>query len=232
MDDKIKIVITSKTDNIALDKIEGIEYVEIINNITPLTKLYNQEIEKSKTYDYLIFMHGDVNVDLTHMIEHIKQCSSKYDVMGLCGCQKLNTSYSPLNWFTGSSHFPDGRYGCVTHSEDNSGTSFFNYKHPNVTDIPVSCIDGLCIIFTRNALMSGMMFDDNFKFDFYDTDISFSTILKYKLKLGVIIEKSLHHYSLGKSILTENFLKQEIIFRQKWNLNFPPNSKISSMISG
>ena len=136
MDKKIKILSISKDDRISIEKINNIEYVDVINNTTPITTLYNKEIEKSQDYDYLIFMHGDVNVDLTHMIPHMIECSSKYDIMGLCGCQKMNTSHSPLNWFTGSSHFPEGRYGYVTHGEDNKGTSFFNYKKPEITDIP------------------------------------------------------------------------------------------------
>lgn len=231
MDKKIKILSISKDDRISIEKINGIEYVDIINNTTPITTLYNKEIEKSQDYDYLIFMHGDVNVDLTHMIPHMLECSSKYDIMGLCGCQKMNTSHSPLNWFTGSSHFPEGRYGCVTHGEDNKGTSFFNYKKPEITDIPVSCIDGLCIIFTKKAIQSGIKFDEVFKFDFYDTDISFSALLKFNLKLGVIVEQSLHHFSLGKSILKDEFLQKEIIFRKKWNLKIPENSKISELIN-
>ena len=83
----------------------------------------------------------------------------------------------------------------------------------------------------KKAIQSGIKFDELFKFDFYDTDISFSAIIKFNLRLGVIIERSLHHFSLGKSILREEFLQKEIIFRKKWNLKIPENSKISSLIN-
>ena len=63
-------------------------------------------------------------------------------------------------------------------------------------------------------------------FDCYDTDISLQTVLKYKFKLGVIVEESLKHYSVGKSIMTDDFLMHEIDLRKKWQLDFPPNSKI------
>ena len=61
-------------------------------------------------------------------------------------------------------------------------------------------------------------------------NISFQAILKYDLKLGVLVEESLQHYSVGKSILTQDFLKHEIDFRKKWNLDIPENSPIRKMM--
>ena len=229
--DKIKIVSISKDNHFDLTKIDGIEYIEYSNNTEKITKLYNKEIEKSKDYDFLIFMHADVDIDLHSLIQHIKDCKDKYDIMGLCGCQKIKTSQSPLNWFTGSMLNPECRFGCVTHGEDNNKKSFFNYKKPNVKDVSVACIDGLCIIFTKTAINSGIKFDEIFSFDFYDTDISFSAILKYNLRLGVLIEESLKHYSVGKSILSKDFLMHEIDFRKKWNLDIPENSPINQIIN-
>jgi hypothetical protein len=226
---KIKIMSISKNTKFNLTKIDGIDYVDIPDNKEKITTLYNREIENSKEYDFLVFMHGDVDVDLNHMIPHMIECSEKYDVMGLCGCQKMDVSKSPLNWFTGSMHAPEHRYGCVTHGEDKMGTSFFNIKKANITDISVACIDGLCIIFTKKAIASGLKFDEIFEFDFYDTDISFSAILKHKLNLGVIVEPTLKHYSVGKSILTNDFLKHEIDFRNKWKLDIPENSPIKKL---
>lgn len=46
--------------------------------------------------------------------------------------------------------------------------------------------------------------------------------MKHNLKLGVIVEKSLQHYSIGKSILSVDFLRHELDFRKKWNLDIPP----------
>lgn len=55
--------------------------------------------------------------------------------------------------------------------------------------------------------------------------------MKYKLKLGVIVEQSLQHYSVGKSILTKDFLTHELDFRKKWNLEIPPNSPIMKIMT-
>ena len=89
---------------------------------------------------------------------------------------------------------------------------------PNITDHEVACIDGLCIIFGPNAIKSDIIFDTNFKFHHYDTDISFECILNKHLKLGVIVEKSLQHYSVGKGILDKSFLDEEVFFRKKWKI--------------
>lgn len=116
------------------------------------------------------------------------------------------------------------------HGEMKNQMSFFNAHTPDVTDHPVACIDGLCIIFGKKVIKSDLLFDEQFLFDFYDTDFSFQCVMKYKLKLGVIVRKDLQHYSVGKSILTEDFLRHELDFRKKWNLDVPPNSKLQMFI--
>ena len=99
-------------------------------------------------------------------------------------------------------------------------------------DAEVACIDGLCIIFSKEALDSSLLFDEDLgAFDFYDTDISMQAIAKYKMKIGVMVQKDLCHYSVGKSILTPNFLDVEKKFREKWNLPVPPNSAIAQHIA-
>ena len=55
--------------------------------------------------------------------------------------------------------------------------------------------------------------------------------MKYGMQIGVIVEKSLRHYSVGKSILSDKFLETEIKLRSKWNLGFPHGSKIEKMWS-
>lgn len=167
-------------------------------------------------------MHSDVWLDVIGLAEHLKSVSGKYDILGLCGTQMMNISQTPLNWFTSSRPCPDKRWGCVTHGELGGMTSFFSEDRPE-TDHEVACIDGLCIIFGKNALMSDIRFDENLgAFDMYDTDISTQAMIKYKLKLGVIVRKDLRHFSVGKSILEEKFLENELKFRQKWKFPLTP----------
>lgn len=207
---------------------------KIANNKIPLTKLYNSllsELRNSNANeDFIAFMHADVSLDIASFVKHINECKEKYDVFGLCGCAKLSAKQSPLNWWCGSNPYPNSRYGYVIHGELNNHASFFNAHSPNVTDHAVACIDGLCIVFGKKAICSDMKFDELFTYDLYDTDLSFQCAMKYGFRIGVIVEKSLNHYSVGKSILTDDFLKHEIDFRKKWNLSIPEGSKLQQLV--
>ena len=77
-----------------------------------------------------------------------------------------------------------------------------------------------------------MRFDESLgQFDFYDSDISCQALMKYKLKVGVMVQKDLCHYSVGRSILTPQFLDSEELFRKKWNFPIPPNSAIAKHLA-
>lgn len=202
------------------------------NNAEPLAKVYNSVLNdaSSTEFDYITLMHADVGLNLDEFVSHAESVSGKYDVIGLCGCSKISVGESPLNWYCGSQQFTTDRWGCVTHGEIGNQTSWFSQHHPEVTDHQVACIDGLSITFTRKAVASGLRFDESLgAFDLYDTDISMQAIIKYGLKVGVIVRKDLVHYSVGKSIMTDGFLLNEKKFRAKWNFEAKPGSKILSM---
>ena len=204
----------------------------IADNKLALADVYNVILNEDTDSDFIYLMHADVSLNFTELARHVESLGGKYDVMGLCGCAKISVSQSPLNWFCGSRPFPMDRWGCVTHGELGNQTSFFSQHSPNVTDHEVACIDGLCIIFTRKAISAGLRFDNALgQFDFYDTDISMQAVMKYGMKLGVVVRKDLIHYSIGKSILTQDFLKNEVKFRNKWNFPPPPNSPIAGMMA-
>ena len=235
----IKFAIVSKDTSFKMLKekfdlandLASIDVEYISNNIAGLPKVYNRVLAEEravKKHDYLVFMHADVSFNAWSFIEHLKDVGSKYAVIGLCGTSTFNVSQSPLNWWTGSNPTPYEKWGCVTHGELGDQTSYFSEHSQNVMDREVACIDGLCIIFTRQALDTDMQFDESLgEFDFYDSDISCQTLMKYKLKLGVMVQKDLCHYSIGRSILTPSFLDNEAKFRAKWNFPIPKDSAIA-----
>lgn len=194
-----------------------IEFCYVADNTSPLAVVYNKHLNDAKDIDYVVLMHADVKFDVNSFMTQVEEAARKYDVIGLCGCAKFSISQSPLNWWNGSRPFPEARWGCVTHGEIGNQCSFFSSHSPDVTDHEVACIDGLCIIITNKAIETGLRFDETLSpFDFYDTDISLQTVLKYKMKLGVIVRKDLEHHSLGKGILNPQFLESEKKFREKW----------------
>ena len=210
---KHKIVFVSKDDKFRIGREAAgkltaetpeLQFYYVANNASPLAGVYNAFLdEKGSEWDFIYFAHADVELDFRGLAEHVESVKDKYDVIGLCGCEKLNVSQHPLNWFCGSRPFPENRWGCVTHGELDGQTSFFNEHSPNVTDREVACVDGLCIIISKKAANAGLRFDPSVgDFDCYDTDISMQTVLKYGMRLGVVVRKDLYHYSVGKSILT------------------------------
>ena len=241
---KCKFVVVSKNDKFKLDETRLNAVVEpkyeilskfISNNTKPLAKVYNEELvdaRKDSSIDYLVFLHSDVSFNVSSFLSHLEECGPNYDVIGLCGTSVFNVSQSPLNWWNGSNPNPFSRWGCVTHGELGDQTSYFSNHFPNIRDVEVACIDGLCIIFARKALDSEMTFDEDLgAYDFYDTDISCQAMMKYGLKLGVMVQHDLCHYSVGKSILKDSFLESEVKFRKKWNFPIPPGSAVEKFIN-
>ena len=230
-------LVISKDQNFKIKKEDlektGAFVTYVKDNKQNITQLYNEELLSVRSGDqlpdYLILMHADVSFDVKSLLNHLELVKNKYDIIGLCGCEKIVVSESPLNWFCGSRKFPEYRWGCVTHGELGGQTSFFS-EHRSEMDHEVACIDGLCIILTKKAIESGIKFDPELKFNCYDTQISLDAILNYKLKLGVIVEPSLQHYSVGRSILTDDFLKEELILRRKFNLGIPKGSKLEKLV--
>lgn len=220
-----KFLIVSKDDKFLMtqedfNKFSNVSVKFVQNNTVSISKVYNnflQEIRAENNTDIVVFMHADVKLNIESLLAHIESCNEKYDVMGLCGTEYAKISTSPLNWYTSSQTRPDKRWGCVTHIEVGNQTSYFSGDRKEITDHSVALIDGLCIIFGKNAINSEIKFDEQFLFDQYDTDISLQTVLTYKLRLGCIVEPSLIHNSIGMSITKAEFLEHEKDLRKKWN---------------
>lgn len=241
MSDKFLIAIISKDERFSTPAESHSRFVEshdgsvverITNNKENITVLGNRLMERcvSEGFDFLIMMHSDVEVDLNGLSDHICECKEKYDVMGLCGCEKISVSQSPLNWFCGSRPFPEFRWGCVCHGELGDSVTYFSRSRPEIRDHAVSCIDGLCMIFSSNAIKKGLRFDENLRFNCYDTQISLDAVMNFKLRVGCLVERELKHFSVGKSILTDDFLKDELVLRKRFGFGIPPGSKLEKLL--
>lgn len=196
---------------------EDVSTVYVANNSRKLAEVYNGILDGDKDSDFVLLSHSDVQFDAAGVMSHIESVAGKYDLIGMCGCARFSVGQSPLNWYCGSAPYPGDRWGCVTHGELGGQTTFFSSHHPGETDHEVACLDGLCLAFSRKAVDAGLRFDESLPpFDFYDTDISMQAVLKYGMKLGVIVRKELQHWSVGKSILKPEFQVGEDAFRAKW----------------
>lgn len=203
-------------------KNEEIAVVDVFLNIEnkyTLTEFGNKMIEESKNdYDYLILMHSDVYLSLYEFVKRLADSNRKYNVVGVAGTKKLNISQSPLTWFTGSHRFPDDRYGRIIHEcGELLAESFFNKnKHADVSDTEVLTIDGLLMCLDKKTMQSeNVRFDTTFTYDFYDLDFCLNVQTNTELKIGVFVIQTIHK-SLGKSVLTEEYLIPERKFRMKY----------------
>lgn len=92
------------------------------------------------------------------------------------------------------------------------------------------CIDGVFMALDKSILKSQLLFDEQFKFDFYDMDFSFATYSHIgSSSIGACSSFKLLHMSEGLGILKQEYLNNETLFRKKWNLGKTPlntNSRI------
>lgn len=201
------------------EDIAEIDIAYAASNKLTLTQFGNKAIEESKdVYDYLILMHSDVDLSLYDFVKRLLDVKNKYDIVGLAGTKKLFISQSPLTWFTGSNKYQDDRYGRITHNHSGMMLeSFFNRKKPDVFDTEVITIDGLLMCLNKKTMQNEKArFDEQFTYDFYDLDFCLNVQANTDLKIGTIVMETIHN-SLGKSVLTEEFLIPERKFRAKWN---------------
>ena len=205
-------------DRLGNEDIAKIDIECVTNNTYTLTQFGNKFLNESKDeYDYLIFMHADVNLSLYDFVTHLLKTNGKYDIVGLAGTKKLFISQSPLTWFTGSHKFPGDRYGRITHDHDGMMLeSFFNREKSEVQDTEVMTIDGLLMCFNKKTMQTEKArFDEQFTYDFYDLDFCLNAQLNTDLKVGVFVQPTIHN-SLGRSVLSEEYLVPERKFRAKY----------------
>lgn len=192
------------------------------DNKLTLTEFGNKMIEESKNeYDYLILMHSDVNLSIYDFVKHLILTNGKYNVVGMAGTKKLFVSQTPLTWFTGSHKYPNERYGKIVHNHDGLLLeSFFNKDNPEVLDTEVITIDGLLMCLDKKTMLNDKArFDEIFTYDFYDLDFCLNIQFNTDLKIGVFVQQTIHQ-SLGKSVLTEEYLVPERKFREKYQKQF------------
>lgn len=203
-----------KDENVAI-----VDYVKCPGNTKTLTKFGNDAIADAKDdYDYLILMHSDVDLSIYDFVKHLLETKDRYDIVGVAGTKKLFISQSPLTWFTGSHKYPKERYGRITHNHDGMMLeSFFNREKSETVDTEVITIDGLLMCLNKKVMTNEKArFDEQFTYDFYDLDFCLNVQVNTDLKIGVFVQPTIHQ-SLGKSVLTEDYLIPERKFRAKWN---------------
>lgn len=97
MQSKFKFIIVSKNNDSCIkeadfDSILNADYDIVLNNTVSLPALYNKKIDQNADYDFIVLMHGDVQLDIKDLMQHVEKVKDKYDLIGLCGCSKISVS--------------------------------------------------------------------------------------------------------------------------------------------
>lgn len=192
-----------------------------------LSKVYNSVLndDSIKLYDYVAFIHDDIWINDVLIFDKLKEASNDYDLIGVCGGKSWDVpddETKPHIWTIAAKNA--GMSGFMIHAGDksllkNSKSTTYRGKVMFVTAYgdcpsPVLTIDGSFICMTRNAIESGLRFDERFTFHFYDMDVSFSAFVK-KLRTGTSAV-CVTHESLGTSVAQPSYMDGQKMFIEKW----------------
>ena len=148
-----------------------------------LSKTYNRYIDyyKNKNFDYLVFVHDDVYLDDTKLVEKLQKAFDEfnYDIVGLAGGLAPKIKH-PALWHImcdKANHRGQVQHPC-------SSTQVY-YTAFGPTPSRVAIADGVFLaINLPKILESGWRFNENYDFHHYDIS-SCLDANKLKLKIGV-----------------------------------------------
>ena len=199
-------------DNVKHDNIEV--YLDIhYNNTSGLPTVYNKAIDNSTDFDFVAFIHDDVWINDHQFFS--KVINSKFDVIGAVGGlfwgvpKGFPIDEKPLIWTTATCG--RGMSGFMNHDLKNG---YFFPSSYGIAPKPTETLDGSIIIFARKAIQSGLRWDEQFNFHFYDMDICFSAH-RLGLKVGTA-NLLLTHESVGGSVFQPEFMESQRKFIAKW----------------
>lgn len=173
----------------------------VYNNRDGLCKVYNRFLVPQYQNEILVFLHDDIGLDDYWLQLRCNEATEKFDVVGLTG---LSYIISDRNW-NGASPWDCGAVA-EPHRMWRPAT---NAPHRVYT------VDGQCIaINTEKILASGIYWDEQFTFDFYDID--FCRQCNEKGLLIGVWPIALTHGGKG-SAGTASYNHMLKLFNAKWN---------------
>jgi glycosyltransferase involved in cell wall biosynthesis len=155
----------------------------IWENKQGLGKAYNRCLEyyKNKNYDFLVFVHDDVYLDDTKLVEKLQKSVQdwKFDIIGLAGGLNPRIQH-PALWHIMCPK--QDQRGQVQHP---ASEKQIYYTAFGPTPARVTMVDGVFIAVNMKRICEvGWKFNENYKFHHYDLS-SCIDANRLKLKIGV-----------------------------------------------
>ena len=183
-------------------------------NTRGLPEVYNEAIREIDT-DILVFLHDDVWLEDTQLMQKIRAALKLNDVVGVAGnIRRLRGQPAWLFLRNASGDLELDRpnlSGAIKHGKPGK------YEVSTFGPTPASCelMDGVFLAAKKRTLIgSQVQFDERFKFDFYDIDFC-RTARQKGLSLSTW-PIDLIHMSSGV-FGNPSWLAMESIYKKKWN---------------
>lgn len=197
---------------------EDVLYSIYFENKKSLGAVYNEAIMRSDA-DYIILLHDDVFIFDDLVFDKIEKAHESYDVFGLAGAL-VPCGASP-SWMHKSVDLSRDRF--LELHEKNGGEiyhgSIFNNYQSKFGQTPAKAylVDGLFISINRKKILSsGVLFDEQFDFHFYDLDFS-KQVVSSGLRLG-IWPIDVIHQSVGGDYFSASWKKMYAKYEDKWGV--------------
>lgn len=179
------------------------------DNKRGLSACYNEILKDPQHLDKtVLFVHDDVILEDLFLYE--KLISSPYSITGLAGAKTFNKSLDKLAWHIAADK--NSFVGEVSHSAKDRGTWTTVFGS---TESRALMLDGLFLCCKVKDLVSNeLYFDEAFNFHFYDLAFCMRANSK-KVTCGVLPVRVIH-LGLGDSMLTEDWEKANIKFKEQY----------------
>lgn len=181
-------------------------------NTRGLSEVFNEAIAAAPENALLVLIHDDVWLDENTFVHTIQRGLTHYDVIGVAGNARIQPGQPGWCFIDLQFTWDDAKYlrGAVGHGMHAFGPS------SSYGDAAGDCqlMDGVFLAAHKKTLLeSGVRFDPQFEFHFYDLDFC-RTATQAGLKLGVWPVRMTHQSggAFGSARWRETYLS----YRQKW----------------
>lgn len=182
------------------------------SNKTGLPEIYNQHIDSNTGTNLLVFVHDDLWLEDTFLVEHVEFWLQQFDVIGLVGNLR-RVPHQPAWAFVDDEFTWDEQANLsgVIGQAQNPFSRVFSF---GISGVACELLDGVFLGARKSTLRNaGVRFDDRFKFHLYDLDFC-RTARREGLTLGTC-QINATHQSLG-GFTSEGWRSGLEVYRQKW----------------
>ena len=204
-----------------LDDVHVKVYVEFENK-NGLPNVYNKAIDNSTDFDLVCLVHDDIHIRDCEFFQHIiSTMNMGADVIAAVGStfygvpQGFDIDHQPLIWTKAACGHPCSGFMLHTiRDKQGNNTNLVLPSSYGVAPQQILVSDGCFMCFTKKAIQSGLRFDTNLRYHWYDIDCSLqANQLGLKMMTAPIL---LQHDSMGQSVVQPEFMEAQKYVLNKW----------------